>query len=73
MGAVLAAGAWGSLRDKSYGLPLIGAFLCLYALLFIDFQTINPKIIHLTVCALLFGVLLLVRKSPSELMRSSLA
>jgi hypothetical protein len=57
MGLVLSAGAIGSLRNQRLGLPLIGAFLVMYALLFVNFQTINPKAMHLAVCAVLFGAL----------------
>lgn len=58
MGLVLTIGAVGSLRNRSFGLTLIALFLVLYAALFVNFQTINPKILHLAVCAILFGVLL---------------
>jgi hypothetical protein len=62
MGLVLSAGAIGTLRHRSFGLKFIGAFLLMYALLFVNFQTINPKAIHLAVCAVLFGALLWTRK-----------
>lgn len=58
MGLVLTVGAVGSLRNRSFGLILIALFLVLYAALFVNFQTINPKILHLAVCAILFGLLL---------------
>ena len=58
MGLVLSIGALGVLRKLPFGLFLIGAFIVMYALLFVNFQTINPKAIHLGVCAILFGVLL---------------
>jgi hypothetical protein len=58
MGVVLVVGAFRSLRNLSFGLSFIGAFLAMYALLFVNFQTINPKAIHLAVCAVLFGALL---------------
>ncbi|MBJ7576263.1 hypothetical protein [Luteimonas sp. MC1828] len=66
MGVVLAVGALGSLRNQLYGLKWIGAFLAMYALLFVNFQTINPKAIHLAVCAVLFSVLLWVRKGSGS-------
>jgi hypothetical protein len=66
MGVVLSVGAVGSLRNRPYGLKLIGAFLAMYVLLFVNFQTINPKAIHLGVCAVLFGVLLWVREKPGK-------
>jgi hypothetical protein len=57
MGFVLSAGAVAILKNKSSGFSFIAAFLLLYTLLFVNFQTINPKVIHLAVCALLFVVL----------------
>jgi hypothetical protein len=57
MGLVLSIGAIRSLRNQSFGLPFIGGFLAMYALLFVNFQTINPKVIHLAVCTILFGTL----------------
>lgn len=63
MGVVLSIGAARSLRDKSLGLTLIGVFLALYALLFVNFQTINPKAMHLAVCTVLFGVLLWLKRA----------
>lgn len=62
MGLVLSVGAFASLKHRSFGLKFIGAFLLMYALLFVNFQTINPKAIHLAVCAVLFGALLWTRK-----------
>ncbi len=58
MGLVLSIGAIGSLKNQKYGLALIGAFLAMYSLLFVNFRTINPKAFHLAVCAVLFGALL---------------
>jgi len=58
MGVVLSVGAFRSLKNQSFGLSFIGAFLAMYAFLFVNFQTINPKVIHLAVCTVLFGVLL---------------
>lgn len=57
MGLVLSIGAWRALRNLPFGLALIGAFLVMYALLFVNFQTINPKALHLAVCVVLFSVL----------------
>ena len=58
MGVVLSIGAIRSFKKRRFGLSFIGAFLTMYALLFVNFQTINPKAIHLAVCSILFGVLL---------------
>ena len=66
MGLVLAIGAIGSLKNQKYGLSLIGAFLAMYSLLFVNFQTINPKVIHLAVCAVLFGALLWLKLAPTK-------
>ncbi len=57
MGLVLSAGAVRTLRDKSFGLRLMALFLLMYTVLFVNFQTVNPKVIHLAVCAMLFAVL----------------
>jgi hypothetical protein len=63
MGVVLSIGGIRSLREQSLGLSFIGAFLVMYAMLFVNFQTINPKAIHLAVCTVLFGVLLWLRRT----------
>ena len=62
MGVVLSIGAIGSLRGRPYGLKLIGTFLMMYALLFVNFQTINPKVVHLSVCVAMFCILIWTRK-----------
>ena len=62
MGLTLSIGAIGSLTNKRFGLPLIATFLLMYAALFINFQTINPKIVHLAVAAVLFLLLLWINK-----------
>ena len=62
MGLTLSIGAIGSLTNKRFGLPLIATFLLMYAALFINFQTINPKIVHLAVAAVLFLLLLWIKK-----------
>jgi len=67
MGLVLSIGAIRALRSQSCGLPFIGVFLAMYALLFVNFQTINPKAIHLAVCIILFGILLWLRRARPDL------
>lgn len=62
MGLTLSIGAIGSLTNKRFGLPLIATFLLMYAALFINFQTINPKIVHLAVAAVLFLLLLWINE-----------
>lgn len=56
MGATLFVGAIGCLIRKPFGLPCLYAFLTLWVMLFVNFQTINPKILHL----MFFGLLTLV-------------
>lgn len=55
MGSLLVLGAVGCLQKKSYGPKSIYVFLAFYALLFINFQVINPKVFHLIVCALMLA------------------
>lgn len=43
MGAILSAGAIGQVWRKTWGLVLIGLYLCCHAFLFANFMTINPK------------------------------
>jgi len=62
MGLTLSIGAIGSLANKRFGLPFIATFLLMYAALFINFQTINPKIVHLAVASVLFLLLLWIKK-----------
>ena len=62
MGLTLSIGAIGSLINKRFGLPLIATFLLLYAALFVNFQTINPKIVHLAVALVLFLLLLWIKR-----------
>jgi hypothetical protein len=71
MGAVLSVGAVGSLLRWRYGLHFIGAFLALYALLFVNFQMVNVKLLHLAVCAALFGVLVWLRDDRGQLPNNS--
>jgi hypothetical protein len=66
MGVVLLTGALRSLMNRPFGLTFIGAFLVMYALLFVNFQTINPKAVHLAICAGLFGILLWLNGSPGR-------
>ncbi len=66
MGLVLSIGALRSLKNLHHGLSLIGTFLVMYALLFVNFQTINPKAIHLGVCVILFGVLLWLKAARNK-------
>ena len=62
MGLTLSIGAIGSLTNSRFGLPLIATFLLMYAALFINFQTINPKIVHLAVSSVLYLFLLWIKR-----------
>ena len=62
MGALLIIGAIGCLKRNRLATLAISLFLLLYVLLFVNFQTINPKIIHLFVCAALFSVYIWLNK-----------
>lgn len=67
MGLVLLIGAVRTLKNLALGLTFIAVFIVMYALLFLNFQTINPKIIHLVVCMILFGILLSLKSMGSGL------
>ncbi len=66
MGFVLSIGAIRTLNNLKNGFAFIGAFIAMYALLFINFQTINPKAIHLGICMLLFGALIWLKGHRSQ-------
>lgn len=51
MGVLLVVGGIGCIIKKSVLKPALYVFLFLYALLFINFQTINPKVFHMIACA----------------------
>lgn len=61
MGLVLSIGAIRALKNMPFGLSFIGAFILMYVLLFINFQTINPKVIHLGICIFLFATLFFLK------------
>ena len=62
MGLVLTLGALRSLLNRRYGLPLIGLFIALWAGLFVNFLTINPKVVHLAVFVGLFLLLVKIKR-----------
>ena len=64
MGLALTAGAIACLRNYRQWMPLIASFIGLYALLFLNFMTINRKFSHLIVCAILFGLLVWLKRKP---------
>ena len=66
MGVSLALGAVGVLRHKGWGLALIGVYLLTHAGLFVNFQTINPKIAYLGIGVLLYAVLIVVNRRTDQ-------
>ena len=66
MGITLTIGAIRTLKNKPYSLIFIAIFLAIYALLFINFQTINPKIIHLMISFILFVLLNWLKRHPNK-------
>ena len=66
MGVSLALGAVGAIRHKGWGLALIGVYLLTHAGLFVNFQTINPKIAYLGIGVLLYAVLILVNRRTDQ-------
>ncbi len=53
MGTFLVVGAVGCLLKKRFGLQSLCAFFVMWSLLFVNFQTINPKVLHLFFWSLL--------------------
>jgi hypothetical protein len=66
MGVSLALGAVGALRRKGWGLALIGVYLLTHAGLFVNFQTVNPKIAYFGIGVLLYAVLILVNRRTDQ-------
>jgi hypothetical protein len=66
MGVSLALGAVGAIRHKGWGLALIGVYLLTHAGLFVNLQTINPKIAYLGIGVLLYAVLILVNRQTDQ-------
>lgn len=65
MGLIVSAGAIGQMRRKSWGLALIGAYLCCHAFLFLNFMTINPKVGLLALALLLAFILAWANKDKA--------
>lgn len=57
MGLTISLGAIGQFRRKAWGLALIGVYLFSHAFLFVNFMTINPKVLLLGLAAMLTAVL----------------
>lgn len=70
MGVVLITGAYRTFKNRAFGLSFIGVFLLMYFVLFINFQTINPKAIHLGVCFLLFLILVWLKGDLNKMAKS---
>lgn len=67
MGLTLMLGAIGVLAGRSFGLPVIAVFLALWAGLFVNFLTVNRKLVQFGGFALLY--LLLVWAKRGDRMR----
>jgi hypothetical protein len=57
MGTLLAIGAVGTIAGRGWGVILLWIYIVMHAVLFINFQEINPKIIVLVLQAILLLVL----------------
>lgn len=57
MGVAIGLGAIGQYWRKPWGLALIGVYLLSHGFLFLNFMTVNPKILLLVLAAALTGVL----------------
>ncbi|MBV7259307.1 hypothetical protein [Erythrobacter crassostreae] len=66
MGAIVSVGAIAQMRRKSWGLALIGTYLCCHAFLFLNFMTINPKIGLLALASLLALILAWANKDSAS-------
>lgn len=69
LGLLLLIGAVGLYRNHGYGPKSMASFLFLYAMLFVNFLTINPKIIHLLACSLLFFIAMKAKKDEKNWLR----
>jgi hypothetical protein len=71
MGVVIGLGAVGQLWRKSWGLSLICLYLSCHTFLFINFMTVNPKLLWLILASALTGVLWWAnQRDQSEIMES---
>lgn len=66
MAALLVVGAIGCFKRNRIGEVCISLFLILYVFLFVNFLTINPKVLHLLAVALLFGVYFLLKRNEQS-------
>ena len=65
MGLCLTLGSIGVFARRSWGLALIGTYLLLHAGLFLNFQTINRKLVGFGVTVVMFLVLAWARRKPA--------
>ena len=64
MGLTISLGAIGQLWRKQWGLVLIGVYLLSHAALFVNFQTVNPKVALLGLAVALTLVLAWANREP---------
>ena len=64
MGLTISLGAIGQLWRKQWGLALIGVYLLSHAALFVNFQTVNPKVALLGLAVALTLVLAWANREP---------
>ena len=56
MAVLLVVGALAMYLERDLSRYCLVVFLVGYVALFVNFQTVNPKVIHLIICSVLFGV-----------------
>jgi hypothetical protein len=61
MGFALTLGAIGAFLRRTWGLGLIGLYLLMHAGLFVNYQQLQPTLVHLIVAVVLFLALIRVR------------
>jgi len=64
MGLTISLGAIGQIWRKRWGMVLIGVYLLSHGALFVNFMTVNPKILYLGLATLLTVVLVWANRLP---------
>ncbi len=64
MGLTISLGAIGQIWRKQWGLVLIGIYLLSHGSLFVNFMTVNPKIVLLGLATLLTVILVWANRPP---------
>jgi hypothetical protein len=64
MGLTISLGAIGQIWRKQWGLVLIGTYLLSHGSLFVNFMTVNPKIVFLGLATLLTVILVWANRPP---------